>query len=205
MPYLSFSTQTCKDFNMFRSLIIALSASLMLSLNAAASDHGMKASMGKSALIAAQGELLVTAINHETREVTLKNSDGEERSFVIGKEARNLDQVDVGDIVTITTAEGYAVRLYPAADAAKGSITKTGISRSDLGQKPHVSITRHVELTGKVAALDKEARMATLDGKEGSLTLQVADDVDMDAVNIGDMVRVEFVEMLSITVNAPAK
>lgn len=190
---------------MIRSLIIALSLSLMFSLNASASNHEMKASMGKSALVAAQAQLLVTAINHETREVTLKNNAGEEKSFVIGKEARNLDQVNVGDIVTIKKAEGIAVRLYPAAAAAKGRVEKTGISRSDLGQKPHVSITRHVELTGKVAELDRTTRVATLDGKKGTLTLTVADDVNLDEVNIGDVVRVEYVEILSITVNTPAK
>ncbi len=41
----------------------------------------------------------VEAINHETREVTLLRADGETLSFTASAEARNLDQVAVGDIV----------------------------------------------------------------------------------------------------------
>ncbi|RKZ80148.1 MAG: hypothetical protein DRQ35_02870, partial [Gammaproteobacteria bacterium] len=42
---------------------------------------------------------VVEAINHETREVTLRRKDDTTVSFVASEEARNLDQVTVGDIV----------------------------------------------------------------------------------------------------------
>ena len=38
---------------------------------------------------------VVEAINHETREVRLRRSDGEIIEFVASEEARNLGQVDV--------------------------------------------------------------------------------------------------------------
>ncbi|WP_419653530.1 hypothetical protein [Thiolapillus sp.] len=161
--------------------------------------------MGKAELLAAQATLVVTAIDHKTREVTLKNEEGEEKTFVIGKEARNLDQVNVGDIVSIKMADVVAVRLYPVKTVAKSRVEKVGNARSDLGQKPHVSISRHLELTGRIAELDKEKRIVTLEGKDGSITTKVADDVDLSEVKKGDMVRIDLLEMLSITVNAPGK
>ncbi len=111
----------------------------------------------------------------------------------------------MGDIVSIKMADVVAVRLYPVKTVAKSRVEKVGIARSDLGQKPHVSISRHLELTGRIAELDKEKRIVTLEGKDGSITTKVADDVDLSEVKKGDMVRIDLLEMLSITVNAPGK
>jgi len=160
---------------------------------------------GKLAIEAMQAQLTVISINHESREVVLQNSEGEQQSFVIGKEARNLDQVNAGDIVTIKTAQAVALSLYSADVASKGSIKKTSVSRSELGQKPHMTISREVELTGKLAKLDKQTRMATIEGKKGDLTLEVASDIDLDAINTGDTVQAVYLEMVSITVDTPAK
>ena len=187
---------------MLKSLVLSMIVSCVLSVSAMAESP----MMGKAGLIAVEGDYTVTAIDHKTRTVTLKDSEGHEASYVIGKEARNLDQVEVGDIVTVKAAEGMAASVYPAGSGMqKGSIEKTDISRSDLGQKPHVSITSHIQLMGLIAKLDKENRMATIQGKEGSIDFQVADDVDLDKVKVGDRVVVDYVEMVSITVNAPKK
>ena len=185
------------------SIILAFCIGLFAG-NLVAAEEAMP-TKGKMAMEAGEARLTVTSINHETREVVLKNDSGDEQSFVIGEEARNLDQVNAGDIVTIKTAEIVALALYPASDAMKGSITKTSVSRSELGQKPHMSISREVELTGKVARLDAETRTALIAGKDGEISMDVAPDVDMSTINVGDTVQATYLEMISITVNAPAK
>lgn len=160
---------------------------------------------GKLAVEAGQAQLTVVSINHESREVVLQNEAGEQQSFVIGKEARNLDQVNAGDILTLKAAQAVALTLYPVSTSSKGRVEKTSVSRSELGQKPHVTISREVELTGKVAKLDKGTRMATIQGKNADIALEVAADVDLSSINIGDTVQLTYLEMMSITVNAPAK
>ena len=184
-------------------IILALCVGLFAG-NLVASEATM-ATKGKMAVEAGEARLTVTSINHETREVVLKNESGDEQSFVIGEEARNLDQVNAGDVVTIKAAKLVALALYPASNAMKGSVTKTSVSRSELGQKPHMSISREVELTGKVAKLDKETRMAVIMGKKGEISMEVAPDVDVNDINIGDTVQATYLEMISITVDAPAK
>ncbi|WP_419590145.1 hypothetical protein, partial [Thiolapillus sp.] len=74
---------------MLRSLFILLSVlSVSLFFAGSVSLAAEKApAMGKAELLAAQATLVVTAIDHKTREVTLKNEEGEEKTFVIGKEA----------------------------------------------------------------------------------------------------------------------
>lgn len=188
---------------MSRSLLVLLSMGLFFVGGIAAAET--EAAMGKMIVVAEQTRLTVTAIDQVKRKVTLKNEAGEEETFVIGKEARNLDQVEPGDMVTITRAEGLAVNLFPVTTIVKSRVERTGVARSDLGQKPHVSITRQIDVTGRISALDKQKRLVTLEGKNGSLTIPVAEDVDLDKVNKGDMVTAEYVEMLSITVDSPKK
>jgi len=185
------------------SIILALCIGLFAG-NLVASEATM-ATKGKMAVEAGEAQLTVTSINHETREVVLKNESGDEQSFVIGEQARNLDQVNAGDIVTIKAAKLVALALYPASTAMKGSITKTAVSRSELGQKPHMTISREVELTGRVSMLDAETRMAVVAGKNGDISMEVAPDVDISTINVGDTVQATYLEMISITVNAPAE
>lgn len=184
-------------------LVLALCAGLFA--GSLCAEEAQMAAKGKMAMEAGQAQLTVVSINHDSREVVLRNSAGEEESFVVGKEARNLDQVNAGDILTITAAEAVALALYPASNAMTGRIEKTSISRSDLGQKPHVSISREVELTGKVGKLDKQTRMAVIIGKNADIELEVAPDVDLEAINVGDTVQATYLEMISITVDAPAE
>jgi hypothetical protein len=93
-----------------------------------------------------------------TREVVLRSTDGEETTFLAGPEVRNLAQVETGDTVTITYVEGVAVRVYPISPDAKGRVEKTEVSRAPLGAKPYGMVSRHIELTGQVDALDRETR-----------------------------------------------
>lgn len=167
---------------------------------------GEKAPIGGRGIVAGITEVVtVTAVDQKNREVTLRSADGEENSFVAGDEVRNLEQVKVGDEVTITYAEALAVQLFPAAAGSKGMIEKTEVSRSPVGAKPYGMITRHVEITARVIELDPKSRTATLEGKDGAVTLQVADDVDLTKVSINDTVRVDFLERISISVDTPKK
>jgi hypothetical protein len=159
---------------------------------------------GKLAAAGVSTKMTVTRVDQESREVVLRSADGEESLFVAGPEVRNLAQVEAGDVVTITYAEGVAVRVYPVSAAIKGRVEKKEVSRAPLGAKPYGMVTRHIEIIGEVEALDRETRVATLVAKRGSLTLRVADDVDLSAVAVGDRVRVDYLERLTISVDAPA-
>ena len=183
---------------MFGRFIATIAIALFLSAGIQAAEPAM----GKAAVLVAVGTYKVTAIDHKTREVTLQDEEGNSETFVIGKEARNLDQVNVGDIVTVKAAEGIAVELVPAAGSVTGIIERTGISRSEKGQKPHGAVYHHVELIGQIEALDKKKREVTIRGKDATITVPVADDVDLDKVSVGDTVRIDILEMISITVDA---
>ncbi len=145
----------------------------------------------------------VTQINQDSREVTLRDADGQESTFIAEAEIRNLGQVDVGDTLTAIYAEALALQVYPVTGSGKGRIVNTEVSRAPLGDKPQGTITKHVEITGRVAGLDRETRMVTLEGKHGSLTLRAAADIDLSKIAVDDMVRIDYLERFSIKVETP--
>ncbi len=55
---------------------------------------------------------LVEAINHETREVTLRGPEGNSVSFVASEEARNLGQVAVGDTVMVEYTQSMSIEVF---------------------------------------------------------------------------------------------
>ena len=183
-----------------RRLFAAATISLML---AGGAVQAKEPPVEKAAVLIAVGTYKVTAVDMKTRKVTLQDEDGNTETFTIGEEARNLDQVRVGDIVTVKSAEGIAVEVEPHSGGVLGMIERTGVSRSDKGQKPHAAVYKHIELIGRIESLDSKKREVTIRGKDGIVTVPVADDVDLDKVRKGDTVRVDILEAVSITVNSP--
>jgi len=76
---------------------------------------------------------VVEAINHETREVSLRKGNGELVTFVASAEARNLGQVDVGDIVTANYTQSISIEVME--DDGKGPrVAELGVAdRTDKG------------------------------------------------------------------------
>jgi hypothetical protein len=148
-------------------------------------------------------EAEVVAIDHENRVVTLRGPKGNERTFVVSDEVRNLPQVNVGDILEVRYLEAVATSISRAPGGAIGSVVGTAVSRAELGHKPHGTMTRTIELIGRISKIDAEQRTVVIRGKEGSLTVQAGEDVDISNLQVGDTVRVEYIESLAMTVNSP--
>ena len=71
-------------------------------------------------------------------------------------------------------------------------------------EKPSFSATQTIQLTTVVDAIDREARTITLKGPQGNTrTIQAREDSDnIDRIEVGDNVAVEFVQHMSIEVFA---
>lgn len=77
---------------------------------------------------------VVTAINKETRVVTLQQDDGEEITFTASDEVRNLDQVSVGDILVAEYVETISIEVMAndgmeAAAAGAAAMARTEKAR----------------------------------------------------------------------------
>jgi hypothetical protein len=146
----------------------------------------------------------VAAIDHKTREVTLKADDGQEYAFVAGAAVENLAQVQKGDVVkaTYTEAVAYAVKKGGKADAAA---TVAG-GAAPLGAKPAAAVGGKVTVTVAVAAIDAKAPSVTFKGPGGnSRTVKVKDPAKLKGVSVGDTVEITYAEAVAIKVEKAAK
>ncbi len=148
------------------------------------------------------GTATVTAINKDTREVTLKGADGQEIIFQAGPEVRNFAQIQVGDKVTATTYQSLAIFVTPPGETPSSSETES-FERAALGEKPAGSYTRTVGISATVEALDLDNREITLRGPKGkTVTLKVGEHVKrLGEVKVGDMVTAEYTELVEISVS----
>jgi hypothetical protein len=169
---------------------------------APAPQAGSPAAVPQGEGIAAKVSVTATVakIDHATREVTLKADDGQEYSFVASEEARNLDQVQVGDVVTITYAEAFVYEVKKGGQAADGGTVVAG-ARPEGGTKPGGVIARESTVTVLITAIDPTVPSVTFKGPAGNTrTVKVRHPEKLQGVSVGDTVEITYTEALAIKV-----
>jgi Cu/Ag efflux protein CusF len=174
------------------------SAPVLAQQPAAAHDHP---AVGASASTTVKAT--VEAVNMQTREVTLRKSDGELVTLVVSPEARNLPQLAKGDVVTATYNVGLVVALGPPGKEPV-RVDDTQATRTAPGEKPGGSIQQTVAVTATVTAIDAATRTVTLKGPKQTVSLPVSKDIDLTKVKVGDQVGAIYQESFALTVE-PAK
>jgi hypothetical protein len=148
-----------------------------------------------------QAEATVTAINHETRQVTLKNAQGETATFIADANVRNLDQVEVGDILTVEYLEGVVIEVVDP-NTELGSSEASVAARAEAGQKPCAGAVSEVSIVVQIVAIDLDNGTATIKNAEGKTkTVKARYPENLKKVSVGDKVMVTFTEAIAITVN----
>ena len=146
-------------------------------------------------------ESTVTAVNHETRQVTLQNSAGESVTFIASDDVRNLAQVEVGDRLIVEYIEAIDIQVLAPGEAEVGVSEAAGASRAELGDKPAGAAISETTLIVVIEAINKENETVTLKGPEGnSKIVKVRNPANLDKVAIGDKVMITYTESLAIVV-----
>lgn len=149
-------------------------------------------------------EATVTAIDSQKRAITLKGPEGATKTFTVGNEVRNFDQIKPGDKVKIESIEETALFVRKASeppDAAEATM----VSVAPKGKKPGLVTVNTVEISADVKAIDYQKRTVTLQGPQGNLaTYKVGPSVKrFNAVKKGDQVVLRVTEALAIVVTKP--
>ena len=133
----------------------------------------IKSEPGEKPFIATTSEIDVTAgvtaINHKTREVTIVNADGIMQTFIASKDARNLDQVSVGDLVTIKYLENVTIVVMDGKGVNPSATTEVGTARSDKGDMPAGIISDTEVQSFIVEAIDIKANTFKLRDANGNV------------------------------------
>lgn len=144
---------------------------------------------------------LVTAINHDTREVTLKNDVGESTTLTVGPMVENLDQVEKGDKVHVVFYEQMVVYARPPGSGADlGSALL--MEGAEKGQKPAGVIAEVDEIVAVVTAVDLEKHTATLRFPDGSEEpFAVWPDVELKEEHVGVEVVIQMTSAVGVKVD----
>ena len=119
----------------------------------------------------------------------------------VSEDAKNFNQLEIGDIVNITYYESLAIYLgYPGELPSE----ETGemIVRAAEGESPGGVAVEVTDISASVVSIDKENRYITLKGPLGnSFTTYVDESVEsFDKLNDGDVIHVRYTKALAIDV-----
>ena len=142
----------------------------------------------------------VVAIDSTTRTVALKDKKGRVVEVQVGEEARNFDQLKIGDVVTTEYRESMSLSLTKASGPRSAS-ERTIEQRSAPGAKPGGTIGREVTIMADVIAVNPKAETVTLKGPQGNtVEVIVQDPEQMKNIRKGDQVQVVYTEAVAISV-----
>jgi hypothetical protein len=148
--------------------------------------------------------VVVTAVDHASRTVTVRGPRGNERTLLVPPEAQNLDQVKPGSRFKVQYLEEVAVALSKGGEPS-ASAGET-VLLSPKGGTPGGAAARTVSVSGVVQAVEPASREITLRGPQGGVrTLTVAEDVSMEGVAPGDTISLTYTQALALQMMAPEK
>jgi hypothetical protein len=144
---------------------------------------------------------MVEAINHETREVTLRGPEGDSVSFVASEEARNLGQVQAGDIVRAEYVQSMSIEVFANEGAEPGAGEIAAAGRSEEGSMPGMAAIDTVVITATVEEINIEANTFKLKGPSGEIKEYAARNPEnLKKAEVGDLVVITLTEAIAITV-----
>jgi len=143
----------------------------------------------------------VMDIDTPNRRVSLLTADGTRRTYTLGPEVRNFDQIHIGDKVKATVTEEVALFLNKAGTPV-GAARATTVARAPEGAKPGMAMADTTQVTGKIIAID--GRHVTLQFPDGTTSkVKVNKDIDLTGIRPGDDVTGQVTQAMAIAVEKP--
>ncbi len=184
----------------FSFVMLSMFAALALGVPRAAAQQIQGVKLSNTTTLTAE----VVAIDKKDRHLALLGPKGNVVVLEVGEEARNFDQIKVGDKVKVTYYE--AVSLYlgkhgQQPDANAGMV----MARAPKGAQPAAYAVGAVDISAKVKAIDKKNRMLTLKGPQGHMITTRVDKSakGFEKLKVGDTIHARHTEAIAISVERP--
>jgi hypothetical protein len=145
----------------------------------------------------------ITAVNHTSRVVTVKDDQGHVDDIFCGPEIKRFDELKVGDKVTFTYHAAVVYKILKPGEAGQAP-ADTESTVAGKGPKPSGAYTRQQTLTVTVEAIDPSVPSVTVRTPDGRVVSgEVKDKKNLEGVKVGDKVGITFTEAVMIMVEAP--
>lgn len=146
----------------------------------------------------------VESVDQSTREVRLRNEDGEVSTIVAGPEVRNLAQVKAGDKVVVSYYQALAAEVKKPGEGVEGVEADVSTARAELGAKPAGGAGVLLRTTVTIESVDATANTVTFtrsDGESRTVTIQTPEGKEFArALKKGDQVEIAYTEALAVEV-----
>jgi len=119
----------------------------------------------------------------------------------VSEDAKNFNQLQIGDIVNITYYESVSIFLGSPGELPKEE-TGSMIFRAAEGETPGGVAVEVSDVSAVVVSIDKENRFITLKGPLGNSFTTYVDEsaIHFDKLNIGDVIHARYTKALAIDV-----
>lgn len=144
---------------------------------------------------------VVEAIDHESRVVTVRTTDGEAITFTASEEARNLDQVDVGDLLLAEYVKTVTIDVMANEGMQPNAANASAMARSEKGAMPGMAAMEATVVTATVEEINLETNTFKLKGPDGTVNEFVARNPEnLKRSKVGDLVVITATTTVAITV-----
>jgi hypothetical protein len=151
-----------------------------------------------SGTTATHTDAVIEKIDMDTNTLTLRKQDGSLVDVVVDKTVGNVSRLHIGDHVAITYTRAL---ILSAERAAEGAIRERLDTQTVTPASGGMTKTVHrVQAVATVLAIDRGRRLLTLRGPSGPMTLQAATDRFLDGLQVGENIRVDYIEGTALEV-----
>jgi len=173
-----------------KSILFLLVVSL-LSFGCASTDS----KPGKWAATTSSWSATVVSIDYKSRIATLIDQNGNNFTFKVRDEVKDLEKVKTGDIVDVESIEAYAIYVRKSTDEPYLNYIADEQFESKDGM-PTKTVVASIEATGLVAAIDYKTRVMVLKRADGKLlTIHVPAEVEkLKQIKTGDEIVTRYTQ-----------
>jgi Cu/Ag efflux protein CusF len=140
----------------------------------------------------------VTGVDPDHNSVTLRDPRGEMAVIEVNPDVADITKLQVGDKVNIAYRNAILIHLDKEASNGIRSRVETEVVQPASGGA--VTSTHSVEVSATVLAVDRKHRQITLRGPIQTEVFDLAPDISLGKLKVGDTVRAVFVGAVAVSV-----
>ena len=146
----------------------------------------------------------VEAVDLANRVVTIKGSKGKILELKVGEQAKNLDQVKVGDKVVAKYYESIAFTLKKPGEPAEGPKAQQAVAAAKPGELPAAVLANQMTVTATIEDISPKKTYVTLKGPDGrTVDVKVMDPKNLEKVKVGDRIEITYTQAFAIALDKP--
>lgn len=148
-------------------------------------------------------EATVVSVDASARTIALRGPEGNVIGFNVSPEVRNLDQVEVGDILRVSYYTGLLVSIAEPGQAGEDLAVAAG--RAEKGERPGAMVGATTRATVEILSVSRDGTAVSFRDPEGHLQSIDVPGEEGQAfarkLRKGDLVDVQYTEAIAIGVS----